>query len=64
MGDLAFSYLAIDTNILPSQTYPDWLGYSPLPGYTYYSTDPYLAPTSPSDSATSPSAVYVLTSIV
>ena len=61
MGDLAFNYLASEANSLPDQTFSDWLGYFPLSGHTYHSIGPYLAHASPSDSAASPSAMYVLT---
>ena len=56
IGDLAYDYLA---NVTFDQVFPDWLGYSPLPEYTYSSID-HLFPASPSGSVTPPSAMYVL----
>ena len=60
MGDLAYNYLALETNVASGQIFPDWYGYSPLPEYTYGSTV-HLSPYNPSlDSAASPDVMYVL----
>ena len=59
MGELAYSYLALEANSTYGQIFPNYLWYPPPPEYTFGSTDHLSHFNSPSGSVVSPNAMYV-----
>jgi hypothetical protein len=61
MGDIAYDFLAQESNATLGQPFPNFLGYPPLSEVTYDTVD-LLPPTSrPAGTATFPDTTYVPT---